>query len=183
MLGISRPVTGVDDELKHAAEHAAQLLGARALACAESVSAGLVTQAFAAVEGSGEWLRGGVVAYQRDSKCDVLGVDPEAPLVSATVAEQMARGVARCMSADVAVATTGAAGPDGLDGAEPGTVVIATLVDGAVRCYERHYQDAEPHDVVQRAAVDAANALRDALGRGADGANGSCAVGTGTPGS
>jgi nicotinamide-nucleotide amidase len=109
---------------------------------------------------------------------DVLGVDPEAPLVSATVAEQMARGVAQCMHADVALATTGAAGPDGHGGVPPGTVVIATCVDGDVRCMEHHYDDHDdPATVVELAARDAITVLANAL---AAGRHGSVSVDTGT---
>jgi nicotinamide-nucleotide amidase len=42
----------------------------------------------------------------------------------------MATGVCRVLSADVSVAVTGVAGPDPQDGQEPGTVWMATCVDG-----------------------------------------------------
>ncbi|HZP30751.1 MAG TPA: CinA family protein [Acidimicrobiia bacterium] len=107
-------------------------LGGRTVACAESCTAGLVAQAFAAAPGSLDWFRGGVVAYQRGVKHRVLGVTP-GPVVTGSAAEEMARGVAELLDADVAVSTTGAAGPDPLDGAAPGTVVVATYADGVAR--------------------------------------------------
>jgi len=74
----------------------------------------------------------------------------------------MARGAAVAMNADVAVATTGAAGPSSLDGAPPGTVVLATFVDGALASAEHHY-DGSPEQVIEAAANDALMMLLDAL--------------------
>jgi nicotinamide-nucleotide amidase len=151
------------EDLGRAAERVASLLDGRTLACAESCTAGLLAQAFASVDGSGDWFRGGIVAYQRSTKVHLLSVDPTAPLVSATVAEEMARAVARDMHADVAVATTGAAGPTSLDGAPPGTVVVALLCGSYVGTQEFRYDDVEPDEVVERAAADAAHALAGLL--------------------
>jgi nicotinamide-nucleotide amidase len=114
------------------------------------------------VEGASDWFRGGVVAYQVDTKVALLGVDDDIPVVSRPMAEQMARGAAGAMHADVAVATTGAAGPTGHDGAPPGTVVLATFVDGISASVEHHY-DGPPEQVVEAAAADAMVMLRDAL--------------------
>jgi len=140
----------------------ASMLRGRSLACAESCTAGLITTAFAAVEGASDWFRGGVIAYQLETKVALLGVDEDVVLVSRNTAEQMALGAARAMHADVVVATTGAAGPSGLDGAPPGTVVLGTLVDGAVRSVERHY-DGSPRQVIEAAAAEALQMLLDAL--------------------
>ena len=138
-------------------------MGGPSLACAESCIAGLLAQAFAAVEGSGDWFRGGVVAYQRGVKVCLLDLDPHDPLVSRTVAEQMAAGLAQRIGADITVATTGAAGPEPLDGAPPGTVVVAVFAYNSVTSVEFHYADADPNEVVERAATDAAVALADRL--------------------
>ena len=42
----------------------------------------------------------------------------------------MAEGACRVLGSDVAVSTTGVAGPGSLEGIEPGTVYLATTVDG-----------------------------------------------------
>ena len=49
-------------------------LGARTVACAESCTAGRLSQAFAAVGGAEDWFRGGLVAYQVPVKRSLLGV-------------------------------------------------------------------------------------------------------------
>jgi len=155
-------VTGATDPgLEHAAALAreiGELLGERTLATAESITAGLLAQAFAAADGSQPWFRGAVVAYQRDTKQRLFGVGDE-PLVSAEVAGKMAQGVARELDAQVTVAVTGAAGPEPLDGAPPGSVVVAVGTDGAVRYFEHHFEG-EPAEVCA-AARDAA--LADVL--------------------
>lgn len=84
--------------------------------------------ALVAVPGASDVMRGGVVAYLPEVKVRLLGVN-EATLASAGVvseatAREMARGARAVLSADMAVATTGAAGPEPHDGAEPGTVCL-----------------------------------------------------------
>ncbi len=99
------------------------------IATAESLTGGKVCEALVEVPGASHVVRGGVVAYVVDVKHDVLGVaqdllDTLGP-VSEPVALAMARGARRLMGADVAVATTGVAGPEPHGGEAPGTVVIA----------------------------------------------------------
>ena len=109
----------------------ASVLGDRTLSCAESCTAGRLTQAFAGVAGASEWLRGGLVAYQLDIKRRYLGVQA-ASMFSEQCAVEMALGAARFFETDVAVSTTGVVGDDPEDGVEPGTVFIATLVSGNI---------------------------------------------------
>src|SRR3954451_14054851 len=79
--------------------------GGRTLAVAESLTGGLLANAFARAPGSGEWVRGGIVAYSSAVKYDMLEV-PEGPVVSEAAAVAMARGAGRLLEADVAVAVT-----------------------------------------------------------------------------
>ena len=105
----------------------------RTLAVAESLTGGLLTDAFVQVPGASAVLLGGVVAYATPVKHTVLGVDGdllarEGP-VDPEVARQMADGVRRAVAvggrpADVGVSTTGVAGPEGQGGRSPGTVWV-----------------------------------------------------------
>lgn len=149
------------------ADRVGRLLGSRRLACAESFTAGQLAQAFAAAEGSGDWFRGGVVAYRREVKHRVLGVPP-GPLVTPATAVAMARGVAELLDADVAVASTGAAGPDPLDGAPPGHVVIGWIVDGATGSAELDLAG-EPGEICAEGTDRALELLVAALGADAEG--------------
>jgi nicotinamide-nucleotide amidase len=145
-----------DEGLERAARiaHAiGERLDGRTVATAESITAGLLAQAFAAAEGSQPWFRGGVVAYQRDTKQRLFDVDDE-PLVTGVVARKMARGAARLLDAQVTIAVTGAAGPEPLDGAPPGSVVVAVAIDDDVRCFEHRFAGEPPE--VCAAARDAA---------------------------
>jgi nicotinamide-nucleotide amidase len=87
------------------------------LATAESCTGGLVAGRLTAVPGSSDVFRGGVVAYADDVKAKELGVPPallEAHgAVSAEAARAMAEGARSQLDADVAVSTTGVAGPGG----------------------------------------------------------------------
>ncbi len=87
------------------------------IAVAESVTAGLVASRIANVPGSSRYLRGGVVAYNREAKQDVLGVEPvileREGEVSKATALAMAQRVRQLMGSDIGISTTGVAGPSG----------------------------------------------------------------------
>ena len=60
----------------------------------------------ARASGASEWFRGGIVAYSRAVKHDLLDV-PRGPVVSEAAAVAMAGGACRLLGADVAIAVTG----------------------------------------------------------------------------
>lgn len=101
------------------------------LAVAESLTGGAVAADLVSIPGASAVFRGGIVAYDPVIKHDLLEVDAaalaSAGAVTALVATQMAEGVAKRLSSDFAVATTGVAGPDPepVSGQKPGTVFIA----------------------------------------------------------
>jgi len=84
---------------------------------AESCTGGGVAAALTEIPGSSQWFERGYVTYSNAAKVDDLGVDSGTlarfGAVSAEVARQMAEGALRRSGADVAVALTGIAGPDG----------------------------------------------------------------------
>lgn len=107
------------------------------LATAESLTGGALASAIVSVPGASNVFVGGIVAYATRVKAEALGVD--AALLAAEgaihpdVAEQMAVGVRARLSADVGVATTGAAGPDPQDGHDPGEVWLGVATASGVR--------------------------------------------------
>jgi nicotinamide-nucleotide amidase len=101
------------------------------LALAESLTGGMISSRLCDIPGASAAFRGAIVSYASDVKFDVLGV-PEGPVISEAAAIAMVEGACRVLKADVGIAVTGVAGPDGQDGEEPGVVFMATLVDGKV---------------------------------------------------
>ena len=124
-------VFGVDDETMESAVLDALRSRGWTLALAESLTGGLIGSRLTAVPGSSDVFRGGLVSYASDVKFDLLEV-PEGPVVSEKAVTAMARGAAKLLDADCAIAVTGVAGPDPLEGQDPGTVWMATLVNGEV---------------------------------------------------
>ncbi|MBM3162885.1 MAG: CinA family nicotinamide mononucleotide deamidase-related protein [Chlorobi bacterium] len=99
------------------------------IAVAESCTGGLIASRLTDVPGSSAYFLQGVVTYSNESKMRLLGVSPamieQYGAVSEPVAEEMARGCLLASGADIAVSTTGIAGPSGGSEKKPvGTVCI-----------------------------------------------------------
>jgi nicotinamide-nucleotide amidase len=107
----------------------------RMVAIAESCTGGLVAAALTEVPGSSAVLGYGYVTYSNDAKMKMLGVNEDIidtfGAVSVAVAWVMAQGALKKSGADVAVAISGVAGPDGGSANKPvGTVVFAVALKG-----------------------------------------------------
>ena len=114
-----------------ACELAAALSAAgKKVSVAESCTGGWIAKSMTDLPGSSAWLEYGFTAYGNNAKTDLLGV-PAGQIqafgaVSKEVAEAMALGALRRSGADIAVAVTGIAGPDGGTAEKPvGTVWFA----------------------------------------------------------
>lgn len=110
---------------------------------AESCTGGGIAQAITDIPGSSRWFSYGFVTYSNVAKQQLLGIS-EAVIescgaVSEQVVESMAIGALKAAQADVAIAVSGIAGPDGGTKEKPvGTVWIAWLVgdgEAITRCY------------------------------------------------
>lgn len=149
----------------------ADQLAGRTVATAESVTAGRLAAALADTEYASKWFRGGLVAYQTEVKRQVLGVASPSVLTEGAAAE-MARGAAALLGAEVAVTTSGVAGLEPVDGVEPGTVFVATLVDGDVRTRVHRFEPEEPETIcsaaTERALLDLLAHLEAAANDGAE---------------
>jgi PncC family amidohydrolase len=127
-----------DAELIRAARRLGTSLRARSLrlATAESATGGLIGHLVTQLPGASDYYVGGVVAYADDVKGALLDVPADLlaahGAVSAEVAEAMASGaLGRLAAADVAVAVTGIAGPDGGSEAKPvGLTFVAVAERG-----------------------------------------------------
>jgi nicotinamide-nucleotide amidase len=107
-----------DDELTLPGAIVAELRRRGAwLVTAESCTGGQVADALVSVAGASAVYRGGIVAYDNALKVGQLGVPRETldrfGAVSEETAAAMARGARERLGGDLALATTGIAGPDG----------------------------------------------------------------------
>ncbi len=103
------------------------------LATAESCTGGWIAKCCTDRAGSSDWFDRGFVTYSNASKRELLGVDAttlaKEGAVSQEVAIQMAEGARQRSTADMALAVTGIAGPDGGTEDKPaGTVWFAWAV-------------------------------------------------------
>ena len=147
----------------------ASLLAGRRLGLAESCSGGLLAARITDLPGASAYMAGGVVAYSDEAKVELLGVDPdlieEKGAVSTEVAEAMAAGALQRFGADVAVAITGIAGPEGGSELKPvGYVCLhALLADGAALARDPVIPGGRA-DVRERSALVGMHMLRILLG-------------------
>lgn len=100
------------------------------LTTAESCTGGLVAQAITSIPGSSAWFDRGFVTYSNQAKQDMLAVPKTLIETYGAVSEQtacaMAEGALRNSQAQISLAITGIAGPDGGTPEKPvGTVWIA----------------------------------------------------------
>jgi nicotinamide-nucleotide amidase len=122
-------VFSVDDETLE--EVLVRLLAASGerLVCAESLTGGGLGARITSVPGASAVFAGSAVVYENAAKVRLLGVSEETLStvgpVSEACAHEMAVGARRVYGTDLALAVTGAAGPERHGGAAPGTVWIA----------------------------------------------------------
>ena len=103
------------------------------VATAESCTGGWIAKAITDVAGSSAVIGYGIVSYSNAAKTAMLGVQPEAlsshGAVSEAVVREMAAGAIEASGADLSVAVSGIAGPDGGSDDKPvGTVWFAWAV-------------------------------------------------------
>lgn len=137
-----------------------KVLGYR-LATAESCTGGLIAASITAVPGASVVLDRGFVTYSNDAKVEMLGVPAELierrGAVSQEVALAMVDGALKHSRADIALAVTGIAGPDGGSADKPvGLVHIAAARRNGPRLHEEHrFGDIGRHRIQAESAVAA----------------------------
>jgi nicotinamide-nucleotide amidase len=137
------------------------------LATAESCTGGLVSAALTDVPGASAPFAGGAVTYSDETKVTLLGVDPTLlstfGAVSDAVAGAMAAGARDVTGADLAVAVTGIAGPDGGTPGKPvGTVWFGVAGPDGVAAEMRRFPG-DRATIRERSATTALDLLRRAL--------------------
>lgn len=131
---------------------------------AESCTGGMIASAIVDISGVSEIFHEGYVTYSDEAKERILGVDPKIiegyGVVSAQTAEAMAEGAAKKAGADIALSSTGVAGPDGGTREHPvGEVYLGCYVRGNVRSVRMH--GCGDRTAIRRQAVEEAFQLLD----------------------
>lgn len=157
-------VFGVDDEELQVAVAALLERKRLSLATAESITAGRIAELLGSVPGVSSWFRGGIVAYDNRLKVELLGVPQDLidthGAVSAEVAEAMAVGCRTRLRTDLAVSSTGVAGPDDLGPDRPAGLVYAGLAWSGGVSSVRFSWTGSRAEVQQRTAKLALNQVR-----------------------
>ena len=131
---------------------------------AESCTGGLLAGRLINAAGASKVIQQGYITYSNEAKRNLLGVEKitleQYTAVSDQVVYEMAEGGAKAANADVCIAITGLAGPDGGSEAIPvGTVYIGCCLHGAVKV-EQYQFKGNRQKIRDYAVVRALNLLR-----------------------
>ena len=139
----------------------------KTFASAESCTGGLIAKRITDISGSSAVFLGGCVTYANSAKEKLIGVSHDTlekyGAVSEDVAIQMARGARKALGADIAISTTGIAGPDGGSPEKPvGTVWVGISSEKGDRAVLLRLSPRRERSYIRTLA--ASNALFLALG-------------------
>ena len=128
------------------------------LTTVESCTGGWVAEAITSVAGSSSWFERGFVTYSNEAKQELVGVRKETLLqygaVSREVAREMSLGGIDASRADLAVAVTGIAGPDGGTLQKPVGTVWVAWGDRSGNVSEQLFQFDGDRESVRRSTVE-----------------------------
>ena len=139
----------------------------KTLALAESCTGGLIANRITNISGSSDYFGTGIVAYSDETKMKVLHVPKDIlerfGAVSAETAKAMAEGVKDLAEADIAVSTTGLAGPTGATPTKPiGLVYIGLSTPKGTKIKEFHFKG-DRAEIKRKASEEALRMVRDYL--------------------
>jgi nicotinamide-nucleotide amidase len=129
------------------------------IATAESCTGGKIAQTITSVSGASAYFKGSVVSYATDVKERILNVSRNAisenSVVSFEVAKEMVLSIQKMMQTNIAISTTGNAGPlKGDADAEVGTVFIGIAINNEV--FVEEFNFGQPREKVIDRAVNKA---------------------------
>ncbi len=135
----------------------------RPLACAESCTGGLIAHRITVHAGSSDYFQGSAVTYSNAAKRALLGVPQDildrVGAVSEECAVAMAEGAQRAFDAELAVATTGIAGPGGGTARKPAGLVFIAASGPAGTVVTEHHFTGDRYAVIASATTAALELL------------------------
>ncbi|WP_033593462.1 CinA family protein [Helicobacter pylori] len=134
------------------------------MAVAESCSGGLLSHAFTSISGASAVFMGGVVCYSEEVKCELLKVNATTLKVFGVYSEEcvkeMLSGVFLNFKADLALAISGVAGPNGGSKANPvGTIYIGAQRLGSQAFIDRCFFKGDRESIQNKSVEHALNML------------------------
>lgn len=157
-------VYGTEEQSLQAAVGELLLQQGKKLATAESCTGGHVAALITSVPGSSAYFPGSVVTYSYEMKEKLLGVRPETlqtfGAVSAETVREMVSGALPLLEADVAVAISGIAGPDGGTPDKPVGTVWMAVGDRERTIVQKHVFGRDRVKNIQLTGVFALNLVR-----------------------
>ncbi len=133
------------------------------VATAESCTGGAIAGRITSVAGSSAYFLGGLVAYDNDIKIRLLGVPSDIIERHGAVSEQcarlMAEGARKLFESDLAVASTGIAGPDGGTSTKPVGLVYISVATAESTSVQEFRFSGDRRAVVDQATDAALTAL------------------------
>ncbi|MBP1587666.1 MAG: competence/damage-inducible protein A [Clostridia bacterium] len=128
------------------------------VAAAESLTAGLIPYLITSVPGASAALTGSFVTYSNDAKMQLCGVKAETlelcGAVSRETCREMLEGTSRAFSAQLALATTGNAGPGVMENKPAGLVYVGAKLFDRIEICECHFRGGR-ENVRMRSAMKA----------------------------
>jgi nicotinamide-nucleotide amidase len=157
-------IFGVDDETLASAIVKRLTLSRTTLGTAESLTGGALADSIVRVAGASAIFLGGIVAYDNAVKMSLLGVDESVlrahGAVSEATARAMAIGACARLGTDLALATTGIAGPGGATPEKPvGLVYVALGTARGETAVRRLTLPGDREDVRRRSTLSALDLL------------------------
>lgn len=133
------------------------------IAVAESCTGGLLSNKLTDIPGSSLYYRGGIIAYGKDVKIELLNIPTEliekCGIVSQEVATSMAKGISQVMKTNIGVGITGYAGPEGED---VGLVYIGIYSEGNLNTKEFKFTG-QREEIKEKAVYAALDMVRREL--------------------
>jgi competence/damage-inducible protein CinA-like protein len=137
------------------------------IATAESFTGGAIGAAITETPGASRYYMGGVVAYSNRAKLELLGVKGPTlerhGAVSAEVAAEMASGARKRFECDLALSSTGIAGPEGGTVEKPVGLVYLGLATREGTRSSRHVLGGTRSEIIARSAAYALDLARRQL--------------------
>ncbi|MFT5116926.1 MAG: nicotinamide-nucleotide amidase [Kiritimatiellia bacterium] len=133
---------------------------------AESCTGGGIAQAITDIPGSSQWFSQGFITYSNSAKQQLLGVNPQLfeieGAVSQAVVEAMATGALKAANAELSIAISGIAGPDGGTVEKPvGTVWICWLEQHAIPVSQCFQFMGDRKEIRNQAVIEALRGIID----------------------